>query len=813
MFDLKSLNDKNAEAAEAREQKVQASLAKLLATENIHVEFKKARTASFNVSTRVLVIPIYAINVAPEVVEMNVAHEVGHALWTNPEDWKAVQAKHGIKIKDSVNVVEDIRINRKIKLKYPGVTRSFFVGYKNLWNLGHYGDIAQVMRDLPTMLLVDRMNLHAKVGDIGNYNFSAVEKALVDRAAVADTWDEVVAIALEVYKHDKATLKARQASDSEMLAELERLMGAPESEDEGSDLDDLDEPEMIPQPSAEEGEEDDLSDMDDEGDDSPEVTPVDGAGEEGDDSEDDSEEHGSDDDTEEGEEPESKTTKSDESTDEAADEEDEEEKTGNNEGVKGTAEDESEEVPEPVSQTERSYDTMKDTLIDQYARDTVYVRVDMPAPAAEWVVPYKAFVAAASKAIAGRDYYSTEPEYTAEELLAKEVKHTAKFRAKHERYVSHLVREFEMKKNAWTYARSLESKSGSLNLNKMHQYKFSDDLFKRVTSVPKGKNHGMIMFIDFSGSMSGIISQVVEQASVLALFCRRVNIPFRVYGFTSGRNSIGRHYKEMTGFEFAPSTVEGDSKYDRTNTESFYAWDDSYQAVELLSDRMTLREFNRAMYALSNTDGNFRKLQSNYVVTMGGTPLDEMILSSVQFVNMLRREMAAEKVTVVMLTDGEGFSSINYAQGLYPTKNKNSVYLKSPWGNKIFEVTGDFDNLGYTKTYIKMAEAACGATYIGYHVVPGKMAARMLSQYKGYYSKTEEQMKMQFRNERFMSIDTFGYSEYFVMWDKALITADEDMAEVKKDARASTFAREFTKMQNAKAANRTFLTKFMEKVA
>ena len=33
-------------------------------------------------------------------------------------------------------------------------------------------------------------------------------------------------------------------------------------------------------------------------------------------------------------------------------------------------------------------------------------------------------------------------------------------------------------------------------------YKFSEDLFKKVTLLPDGKNHGLVFILDWSGSMS-----------------------------------------------------------------------------------------------------------------------------------------------------------------------------------------------------------------------------------------------------------------------------------------------------------------------
>ena len=52
------------------------------------------------------------------------------------------------------------------------------------------------------------------------------------------------------------------------------------------------------------------------------------------------------------------------------------------------------------------------------------------------------------------------------------------------------------------------------------------------------KNHGMIMVIDYSGSMAKTMSQVMDQLLHLVIFCKAVNIPFDVYAFTSCNSNL-----------------------------------------------------------------------------------------------------------------------------------------------------------------------------------------------------------------------------------------------------------------------------------
>ena len=133
-------------------QEVKGTLARLLATENLTVEHRKVSTAYFDVDKRLLVLPIWK-TASNTVYDLLVGHEVGHALYT-PND------PFGDAPKAFVNVIEDARIERKMKIKYPGLVKSFFAGYKEL-NSRDFFEINEV--DLNEMNFIDRINLYFKI--------------------------------------------------------------------------------------------------------------------------------------------------------------------------------------------------------------------------------------------------------------------------------------------------------------------------------------------------------------------------------------------------------------------------------------------------------------------------------------------------------------------------------------------------------------------------------------------------------------------------------------------------------------------------
>ena len=110
---------------------IKSQLAKLLATEDLVVEHKRVETACFNVHTRVLTLPMWE-KASGSVYDMLVGHEVGHALYTPDRDW-IKERKISPQI---VNVVEDVRIEKLMKRRYAGISKTFYRGYSELADVG-----------------------------------------------------------------------------------------------------------------------------------------------------------------------------------------------------------------------------------------------------------------------------------------------------------------------------------------------------------------------------------------------------------------------------------------------------------------------------------------------------------------------------------------------------------------------------------------------------------------------------------------------------------------------------------------------------
>ena len=129
-------------------------LAKLLAEEDIHVVHRNQPTAMFDVLNRELSLPIWK-DMSKNVQDLFTLHEVGHALWTPLEMMDKVKEE---KISHSVvNVLEDVRIEKAIQLKYRGAVKIFNSAYNELITSNFFETVG---KDISNYNLIDRINLH-----------------------------------------------------------------------------------------------------------------------------------------------------------------------------------------------------------------------------------------------------------------------------------------------------------------------------------------------------------------------------------------------------------------------------------------------------------------------------------------------------------------------------------------------------------------------------------------------------------------------------------------------------------------------------
>ena len=207
--------------------------AKALASENLSFSFNSAaETASFDVKSRHLVMPVW--NVSETVQTMLIAHEISHALWTPYElsrtllDEAEAEGYKIDKLQRIANMIEDVRIEKLMKVKFPGTRRDFFLGYKEINDL----DLFKFNEmDLTKIAMIYRLNIHFKWGVLGfiDVNLSAEEQEIADMVDNVVTFEQVMVLAKFLYGSPDGKGKKQEEDTVKMFGEGESEDG--ESED------------------------------------------------------------------------------------------------------------------------------------------------------------------------------------------------------------------------------------------------------------------------------------------------------------------------------------------------------------------------------------------------------------------------------------------------------------------------------------------------------------------------------------------------------------------------------------------------------
>jgi hypothetical protein len=770
-------------------------LAKLMATENITVLHKKVPTAYFDVKNRTLVCPMLKDDMSSEMYDLFMGHEVGHALNTPMEGWHDSVCEFGPVFKGYLNVVEDVRIEKEIKAKYPGLRRSFYQGYKELNEDNFFGLDEQ---DINKLNLIDKINIHFKIGAFSQVSFTNEETVYIKRCENLKTFEEVLALAKELFEKQQTESKDKMESmTQEQLKELMEELGIDSEENQEGNI-------KIEVPS-EEGE---------------------GEGTPGENSEEDESEEGSSDGKGNNEEKEDnkKDGKSDSSDGEGENNKQSKSKRG------GKSPEEKLEDELNKSKTDEEFRENEGGLhANKYEHtEPNYYELNGKIKYNNFIVPSKEIDEVFSKSNLNRTNIH---------------KYTKNFIDNNKKIINYMVKEFEMKKAAADYKRSQSSKTGEIDMSKLHQYLLKDDIFNRIQVVPEGKNHGVVMILDWSGSMSGSVLPTLEQASLLSMFARRLQIPFRLFAFSDNYTTekeaeeSSDYYHKKSGYHYDDKEYKkiqaewNERKYIKTfgknpfDKDDIRAWSlDNLKLLEIFNEKMSNSEFTRSMenwfelghhndnyYGYYDTpkslnhDENFRTPSQ---LNLGGTPLDHSIVLMRDYLQDFQRDYGLDITTFITLTDGQ-------SHGVF---NGRNVHLVDRRYNKVHKMKG---YRGSTRGLLRWLKETANVRTIGFYLsnAKGQSFYYDSESFSGVNieSWTDEGVakKKEFTKLATTFEDKKGnYDLSIIINQKKLeLNYDEDELQVEVGANKGALKRALVKAGNNKMQQRVILNKFVQQMA
>lgn len=719
-----------------------STLARLLATENLNIEIRKAETAAFNPHTRTLILPLWK-DISPELYDLLVGHEVGHALDTPAEGWHdAIVENMKPGFKSFLNVVEDARIERKIKTRYPGLRKSFVIGYRELCEKNFFGLDGKNVND---SLLIDRINVHFKLGVSANVQFKPEEQYFLDKIEATETFEDVYQVAKELYEYCKEEMQ-------DLQQQPQPEAGSPDEtgEDFGNSSGDGESSGTSEQSGEKQEMQGDATDS-------------------------------SDSDGEEGGEESSDTDSS----------------YGKDSSKSGDADN-----FDPVSETDTAFQEAMKSL-SQTTGELITGHLHHPNnfDYDNIVVHWKNCV---GKLV--------DTEYQFSPSLLKE------FEAKNKNALMYLVKEFEMRKRASELRRVSVAQTGQLDTNKLHTYKFNDDIFRRVASVSQGKNHGLYIAIDWSGSMSDNLKGTIEQLITLTQFCKKINVPFEVMAFATEYRIKNEFGGRVSG---VPLKQDVDiKKHLQVNP---------FNLLNLLSSTMPDKVYRQMCNDLLNAGAmRGRYLKGNF--RLGGTPLNETIMVLPKLVNDFKMKNRLQIVNVAILTDGEDSEHIpvngtfGFSSGIQSSTNNRTCIIIDNETKKSYKT--ESRRGAVTITLLKILKDKTGCNLLGFYVTqPWRSAYADTMQkftndikYSRYKSpETARESFAKWKETKVDVITDWGFDEYYIIPGGNELNVDDDDLDDIIGQGVNVTARKlrgaFLKMNQNRLTNRVLLRKFIEKVS
>ena len=433
-------------------------------------------------------------------------------------------------------------------------------------------------------------------------------------------------------------------------------------------------------------------------------------------------------------------------------------------------------VPESI--TEQAFSKVADAMRDESAtgydaEEVTLDRVDLD----RHIIDYKRF---------HRRLHDSILQNCSKELSDRDCR---SFVVRSKPTVNVLAKQFEMKKQADAHKRVQIAKSGVLDTVKMMNYKWSEDVFRKTATIRDGKNHGLVMFLDWSGSMSDQIEETMGQLIQLVLFCKKVNIPFEVYAFTS---AMPHEFDE--------------NRTDKSDNDAYAVTEYRFALLNLFSSRMKKNEFEAAIpqcFALARSQAwSGKDLPTvGREFGLGGTPLNEAILAAIDIVPEFRKNNNVQIVNAVFLTDGS-------SNGMHVPYNGTLKIKGDRIGTRV-------EQKNATNLLTKMLQDRTGAKVINFFLADWTPNKFERSSYQ--YFRNQDKMyaglaTWKSDNYAIATSDSMGWDEQYLVrtvkvdnTDAMNNVQDSDTTAKKKNA--------FLKSMKGRSTSRVVLNRFIDMIA
>jgi len=379
--------------------------------------------------------------------------------------------------------------------------------------------------------------------------------------------------------------------------------------------------------------------------------------------------------------------------------------------------------------------------------------------------------------------------------------------------VNHMVQQFQRKQAADTEKRTDITKTGVLDTTTMINYRWSEDIFLKNETHSDGKNHGIVMFIDWSGSMSSILKDTVEQLLILTEFCNKASIPFEVYAFSSNIYREGLEGLDRYSDEYREKVKElNESKQYTIVNENTDVTPHEFQLYNFLSSRMSSKELKVGLqnfwYTAYMCSTYSARTYYPRCLDLGCTPLNEAIVCAFDIIPEFQRQNGIQIVNSVFLTDGQGHSmGIRSSEDYY---GKLNSYVRDHQTRKTYTVgKSGYGNQAETDVLLTMLKDKTGCNTIGIRLEDRKHLRQMRYTLGNDADMTE--LAKHWKKFNFITLDS-AYDRYFIVQGSLKVEFDA-LENLDEDASMAKIKNAFLKGSTSKKSSRVIANQLIDIIA
>jgi hypothetical protein len=371
--------------------------------------------------------------------------------------------------------------------------------------------------------------------------------------------------------------------------------------------------------------------------------------------------------------------------------------------------------------------------------------------------------------------------------------------------------------------------------------------------IPKGKSHGLVLLLDCSGSMQENMPGSIEQILVLTMFCRKVNIPFRVFGFTD----CSETYNIDRGLDEWEKRKLETFSFSRNVGELAFS---NVQLREYLNSKMSNADFTKSLRNMlllkeSYTMGrSYNRVGRPLSENLSNTPLIQAIISVGSMIETFKTTNNIDLVSLIIVHDGDSDTSSSYNVEV-ENRNNNGNIEKNIWSYG-FDVRSSNIVVRDRKNKFQYLLKNDPKKYYAYHtneqlvlaildwirvvkktkifgffilasrhgqaknairnrycLEDGRNLSEMKRNNPSNYFDTEKNIFKKYREDKFLISKNEGYNSFYLISGGSDLQTEEEGIEIDGKVTSSKLKSAFMKMAKKKQVNRVLVSKFIQGIA